>query len=155
MALATAPRFEKSNPYGGTFVAPLAVDLVEATHGNKVVGVGLNSSGQVTIGGGQTGILGVILPVAGKNVLTGALLDTYQAGDNIDVMVQGEISNFKLANGNVPAAGIKIFSAPDGVLSATAVDGSVLVGWTIESHATNGARLFVNVMAAAVALDIP
>lgn len=155
MALATKPRFEKSNPYGGTFVAPLAVDLDETANGNKVLGVGLNSSGQVVIGGGQTGIVGVILPVAGANVLTGALLDTYQAGDNIDVMVQGEIANFKLANGTVPAAGTKIFSSAAGVLGTAAADGSVLVGWTIESHATNGARLFVNVMALAVALDVP
>ena len=70
-------------------------------------------------------------------------------------MVQGEVINFKYANGTVPPAGTKIYSAPNGTLSATAVDGSVLIGWTIESHATNGARLFVNVMAAAVALDVP
>lgn len=155
MALVTVPRFEKSNPYGGTFVAPLAGDLDEATYGNKVVGVGLNSSGQIVVGGGQTGIVGVILPVCGSNILTGALLDTYQAGDNIDVMVQGEIINYRYSNGTVPPAGIKIYSNPAGVLSATAVDGSVLVGWTIESNPTNGARLFVNVMAAAVALDVP
>ena len=67
----------------------------------------------------------------------------------------GEIINYKFANGTVPGAGVKIFSSSAGVLGLTAADGSVLVGWTIESSATDGARLFVNVMAAAVALDVP
>ncbi|AHG24405.1 minor capsid protein [Mycobacterium phage Oaker] len=159
MALATKPRFEKSNPYGGTFVAPLAVDLVEADHGNQVVGVGLNSSGQVVIGAGQTGVIGVILPVVGSNILTGALLDAYSAGDVIDVMVQGEIINYKFANGNTPAAGTLIYSNSSGVLSATYAAGSTLIGWTIEAPSADGARLFVNVirdtgaLAAIAALD--
>lgn len=158
MALTTVPRYDKNDPYGGTFVANLGEEIVEATHGNKLHGVGLNSNGNVVVGAGQTGILGVILPNAGKNMLTGALLDTWQAGDVIDVMVQGEVLNFKLANGTVPAAGVKIFSNPAGVLGTTAVDGSVLIGWTMPNQdgndAVNGRRLFVNVMVPAVALDV-
>lgn len=156
MALQTKPRFEKSTPYGGTFVAPLAVDLDEAAHGNKVIGVGLNSAGAITIGGGQTGIIGVILPVVGTNPYSGGLLEGQVAGDPLDVMVQGEIINYKYQNGTVPPLGTKVYSSPAGVLSAAPVDGSVLIGWTLpaDGYATNGVRLFVNVMAPAVPLDI-
>jgi hypothetical protein len=145
MALATVVRIEKSDPYGGSFVANLAADLDEATYGNKASGVGLNSSGAVVQGGGgQTGIVGLIVPPIGRDIL-GGLLEGPTAGDPIDVLVCGEIINFKFAGGTVPGAGTKVFASPAGVLSSAAVTGSVYCGHIIESNATNGARFYVNV----------
>ncbi|MGE3487438.1 MAG: hypothetical protein AB7L09_22180 [Nitrospira sp.] len=79
-------RYDKYQPVAGGFRAPLAA-AVTATSGagltNQVavpLGVGLNSSGQVVVGAGATGIIGVLVVDSAK-----------AAGDVVDVMTAGEI----------------------------------------------------------------
>lgn len=73
------PRYDKYEPYGGGFRAPLAAAVIDA---NKFVayGVGLDTSGRVVLGGGNTGIIGVMIAHGVK-----------AAGDIVDVMIDGEI----------------------------------------------------------------
>lgn len=159
MTLTTVARYDKNMPYGNTFVAPLAVDFDERL-ANQVIGVGLNASGQVVVGSGQTGIRGILIVPLGKNVVTGDVLEGPIAGDNVDVMKIGEVTNFRLLNVTTfaltaAAAGTNYFATPTGQITATAVDGSVLIGHTIEADATQGARLHVFVSPTPIALDVP
>lgn len=75
-------RYDKYDPYVGGFRAPLAADWVIGDL-EKPYGVGLNSAGAVVKGNGATGILGVL-------VLTKIRL----AGDIVDIMTAGEITEF-------------------------------------------------------------
>lgn len=111
-------RFDKYEPFGGGFRAPLDANWNPANF-NKALGAGLNAAGRVVIGAGQTGILGVIVLQSRKN-----------AGDPVDTMTDGEIVEFP----GVP--GTKYYAAPDGTISTT--DTGVYVGHTVE-----GTRLVV------------
>ena|SRR6185295_585213 len=95
--LLTKPRIDKRDPYVGNFRAPLAADVVLATQANRVIACGLNASGAVVFGAGQTGIIGVtIIPVGtdmAGNLLVGGI--NVMAGDICDVTKHGEIVNFK------------------------------------------------------------
>jgi hypothetical protein len=75
------PRFDKVEPKGGSFRAPLNYAVVSGEVG-AVFGVGLDVNGRVVKGAGQTGVVGVICP---SNVMS--------AGDPIDVMTDGEIAD--------------------------------------------------------------
>lgn len=77
-------RIDKYDPIDGGFRAPIAADTnahTGAIGGSNIpVGVGLDTSGRVVPGAGNTGIVGVLcLP---RNV---------KAGDIVDVMTDGEI----------------------------------------------------------------
>lgn len=164
MALGTVARYEKNWPYGNTFDAPLAADF-DTDLANQVVAVGLNSSGAVTIGGGNTGVIGVLCVPLGKNVLTGANLEGPLAGDPVTVMKIGEIMNFRVVTNistgalAAPTAGTKYYGLPSGLISATPVDGAVLIGHTLEllrgQGAMAAARLHVYVVPTPLALDVP
>lgn len=81
------PRFDKVEPKGGSFRAPLAIAIAAVDVG-VVYGVGLDVNGKVVRGAGQTGVVGVICP---SNVLA--------INDPIDVMTDGEIVDVALAAG--------------------------------------------------------
>jgi hypothetical protein len=91
----------------------------------KVVGVGLNASGQLVKGAGATGIIGVL-------VLTRVI----KAGrEPVDLMKRGEIVAFdKVGRPNTAfaaaAPGTKFFAAPDGTVSTT--NTGTYVGHTVE-----------------------
>lgn len=68
MALATKPRWDKYDGYIGNFRGPLAADVVLATQANRVLAVGVNSSGAVTVGGDQTGVSGVVIIPVGLDM---------------------------------------------------------------------------------------
>lgn len=124
-------RYDKYNPYGGGFRAPLASDWSAADLG-KPYGVGINSSGQVVKGAGQSGITGVL-------VLTKA----HKAGAVIDVMKFGEIMEFAptatTPGASFGSAGKSYYADPTtGAISDTAAETSVKVGHTVE-----GSRLIV------------
>lgn len=146
MALATKPRWDKYDGYVGNYRGPLAADIVLATQANKVLAVGINSSGAVTVGAGQTGINGlVIIPVGVDmygNLLEGGV--NTQAGDLCDVGKHGEITNFKphLPGGTPPnpAAGTNYYGHADGAVLPSTAPGAVYVGHTVEAD-----RLIVNV----------
>lgn len=148
MALATKPRWDKYDGYVGNYRGPLAADIVLATQANKVLAVGVNSSGAVTVGAGQTGVHGVIIIPVGVDMY-GNLLDggvNTQAGDLCDVGAHGEITNFKpsLPSGTAPdaAAGTNYYGHSDGAVLPSTSPGAVYVGHTVESD-----RLIVDVSA--------
>ena len=119
-----------------------------ATQANKVLATGVNSSGAVTIGAGQTGINGVVIIPVGVDMY-GALLDggvNTQAGDLTDVGKHGEITNFApyAASGTAPsaAAGTNYYGHADGSVLPSTAAGAVYVGHTVEAD-----RLVVDVSA--------
>lgn len=105
-------RIDKYDPVDGGFRAPLAADYAGSA---SPIGVGLNSSGRVVPGAGQTGVLGVIcIPRALK------------AGNIVDIMTDGELVEF---NG---VAGTTYFAhAGTGAISTTA--SAYRVGATVEA----------------------
>lgn len=75
-------RYDKYDGKVGGFRAVLAADWAVADL-NKIFGVGLDSSGRVVKGAGQTGVIGVII-----------LTKARKAGEIVDVMTNGEIVEF-------------------------------------------------------------
>ena len=75
------PRFDKVEPKGGSFRAPLNFAIAAGDVG-EIVAVGLDVNGRVVKGAGQTGVVAVICP---SNVMA--------AGDPIDCMTDGEIAD--------------------------------------------------------------
>ena len=76
------PRYDKYEPYAGGFRAPLAAATAEGEE-FTAVGVGLNTSGNIVLGAGNSGVVGVMIPHGAK-----------KAGDIVDVMTAGEIVGF-------------------------------------------------------------
>lgn len=108
-------RIDKSNPEAGTTRAPLNAAYTGAS---APLGVGLNSSGRVVAGAGQTGIIGVV-----------CIPEDKAAGDIVDVMRNGEIVDF------VGAAGTR-YSAntTTGVISNAAGSATQkVIGHTVEA----------------------
>lgn len=148
MALTTKPRWDKYDGYIGNYRGPLAADIVLSTQANKVLATGVNSSGAVTIGAGQTGVHGVVIIPVGVDMY-GNLLDggvNTQAGDLADVGKHGEITNFKPSqpSGTAPdaAAGTNYYGHPDGAVLPSTGPGAVYVGHTVEAD-----RLIVDISA--------
>lgn len=106
---------------GGGFRAPLAV-AIPSTDAGKVQAVGLNSSGQVTIGAAAAvGIKGVICPVRAM-----------AAGEIIDVMTDGEIVNATMTAGTAMVAGVDVWGAfATGLVTQTQGTGAY-IGHTVE-----------------------
>jgi hypothetical protein len=123
-------RYDKYNPYGGGFRAPLAADWLPADVGAPI-GVGLNNAGQVVKGAGQSGIVGVLILTMAR-----------KAGEIADVMKFGEIVEFGVTiatPAGIGAAGTAYFAdATTGVINATSATGKTEVGHTVE-----GSRLIV------------
>ncbi len=116
---------------GGTR-APLAADF-PAVDAGKVFGVGFNASGQVVMGAGQTGIMGVLV-----------LTKKMNAGDIVDVMRSGEITEFDLAPQAIGVAGTAYeAAAATGVVST--LEGAVATD-TFIGHTVEAGRLVVNVI---------
>ena len=115
-------RYDKYEPKGGGFRAPLAAAWA-ATEIGKVFGVGLNASGQVVAGIGNSGIVGVLIITSAK-----------AAGDIVDVMTSGEIVEITANDGTTAlTAGTRYFADPTtGVLEASAT-GDYFVGFTVEA----------------------
>src|SRR5580765_3158097 len=108
-------RIDKYNPVSGGFRAPL---LAAYTGSPNVIGVGINNAGKVVVGGGITGVIGVICIPLNKN-----------AGDIVDVMTDGEIVQAGLVVGTLYTA-----NTTTGVLSSGAPSASQTpVGWTVEA----------------------
>jgi len=148
MTLGTKPRWDKYNGYVGNFRAPLNFDTT-ADHGNKVLAAGVNSSGAMVIGAGQTGIAGLVIFPMGNDYITGAVLPELIAGDSHDFGKHGEIVNFAPTTYDVddgfvqgtPAAGTDYYAHADGSVNATKGADGVYVGHTVEAS-----RLIVNLV---------
>lgn len=149
MALATKPRWDKYDAYVGNYRGVLAADVNLTTQANKVLAVGHNSNGAVVVGGGQTGVCGLMIIPVGVDI-HGLLLDggiNNLAGDPTDVGAHGEITNFTpyAASGTAPAAtaGTNYYGHADGSVLPSTAAGALYVGHTAEST-----RLIVDVSAA-------
>lgn len=77
--MASTARYDKYDPISGGFRAPLDVAWPAADVG-ELRGVGLNATGRVVVGAGNTGVRGVLVVNEAK-----------AAGDIVDVMTHGEI----------------------------------------------------------------
>lgn len=108
-------RIDKYQPTAGGFRAPLNAAYTGAV---APIGVGINSSGRVVVGAGQTGIVGVICSPYDK-----------AAGDTIDVMTNGELVEFGGAAGTTYTANTTTGVISTGAASATQVP----VGFTVEA----------------------
>jgi hypothetical protein len=141
-------RYDKYDPISGGFRAPLAANFGYTTGApnyahadlNKVWCVSLNSSGQVVLAtplASTTGIVGILILTAPK-----------AAGEVVDIMTEGEVVEFTLANGAAAAAGTAYFSAAagDGSYAAGLTPGATIsrIGHTVEAT-----RLIVRVDAGA------
>jgi len=108
-------RIDKYNPVSGGFRAPLNVAYVGSAN---PVGVGINGTGKVVVGGGVTGVIGVICLPLSKN-----------AGDIVDVMTDGEIVQAGLVAGTLYTAN----STTGAITSAAPSATQTPVGWTVEA----------------------
>lgn len=127
-------RYDKYDPVDGGFRAPLAFAVVTADLG-VVIGVGLNASGAVVRGAGNSGIKGVICPDK-----------TMAVSQVTDVMTDGEIVDMQIGSNGAAVtmvAGANYFvdgatgalAAGTGAFTGTgpATAGSAKVGCTVES----------------------
>jgi hypothetical protein len=108
-------RIDKTEPNVGSARAPLNAAL---TGGAAPLGVGINSSGRVVVGAGQTGVIGVIVSPYDK-----------AAGDIIDVLLGGQLVEFGGAAGTVYTANTTTGAISNAAKSAT----QVVVGFTVEA----------------------
>jgi hypothetical protein len=115
-------RIDKYDPIAGGFRAPLNAAFTGSV---TPVGVGLNSSGRVVVGGGVTGIVGVVCSPS-----------DHAAGEMIDVMTGGELVEFGGAAGTVYTADTTTGAVGNTAASAT----KTKVGFTVEAD-----RLIVRV----------
>lgn len=126
-------RYDKYDPKVGGFRAPLAADFgytaskPDFAHADlsDVWAVGLNSSGQVVKGAGASGIVGVLI-----------LTRPRAAGDIVDIMTSGEITEFTEtdAGAAVTAGTVYTGATATGIVDNTAASGTqIKVGWTVEA----------------------
>lgn len=114
-------RIDKYDFNAGGFRAPLAADQAK-TNGalggaTGPLGVGLNTSGQVVLGAGNTGVVGVLV-----------LTEDKKAGDIVDVMTFGEVTDCVGTAGTTYTA-----NTTTGVCSNAAASGTqIRVGHTVE-----------------------
>lgn len=111
-------RYDKVDPISGNVRAALAADLAKTAPGNPL-GVGLDSSGRVVAGAGNSGIVGVLCTTRDM-----------KAGDIVDVMTNGEIVEMA----GVTAGTVLTANTGTGVLAVTAADAThQAVGFTVEA----------------------
>lgn len=109
-------QYDKYEPKAGGFRAPLNADLTKTA---APIGVGLNSSGRIVAGAGNTGIIGVLNTV--KNM---------KAGQIVDVMTSGEIVDMA----GLTAGTLYTANTTTGVISNAAASATqVPVGFTVEA----------------------
>ena len=113
-------RYDKYDPISGGFRAVLQDSLSTTA---TPLGVGMNSSGRVVVGDGNTGVVGVLVVDTAK-----------AAGDVVDVMTSGEVVDC-----DGLTAGTAYFAdATDGSLSTTDTDTPV-------GHTAEASRLVVRI----------
>lgn len=115
-------RYDKYDPKSGGCRAPLAGAWASSEIG-KPYAVGLNASGQVVKGSGNSGIIGVL-------IVTKAMA----AGEIVDVMQNGEIVEATLSDGTTDlTAGTAYYGVgADGTLTSTATSNRK-IGFTVEA----------------------
>lgn len=113
-------RFDKVEPYAGSFRAPLAAAIGAADVG-KIQAVSIDTNGRAAIGGAATtAISGLICPVRPMD-----------AGEPIDVMTAGEILEATETAGTAFVLGTPVYAHTNGTVDDTSASG-VAVGITVE-----------------------
>lgn len=109
-------RIDKTDSAIGVVRGRLAAAWVEGDI-NTLVGVGFNSSGLVVKGGGQTGIVGVVIPTNKWDLAVGTVVDVFTTGEVVECSL---------------AAGTQYYAnATTGVVSST--NTGTPVGYTVEA----------------------
>lgn len=109
-------RIDKTQSAIAVTRAQINADFAEADF-DKIVPVGLNASGKVVKGAGQTGVIGVVIP--GRTV--------YRAGQIIDIFGNGS----EAVECAGLAAGTKYYSDTTGAVSTT--NTGTYLGFTVEA----------------------
>lgn len=112
-------RYDKYDPVSGGTRAPLAANLTKTSTGNPI-GVGLNASGQVVPGAGNTGVVGVLATT--KDMLAGDIVDVMSHGDCVECVAPLVAGSVVTANTTTGALGV-------GAASATLTP----IGYTVEA----------------------
>lgn len=108
-------RYDKYEPKGGGFRAPLAAEL---TGQSAPRGVGLDVNGRIVPGAGQSGLVAVL-----------CLPETKPANTVVDNMTDGEIVEFAGVAGTAYTA-----NTTTGVISSAAASATQIpVGFTVEA----------------------
>lgn len=117
-------RYDKYEPMSGGCRAPLAADWLVGDL-NKLIGVGLNASGQVVKGAGNTGVIGGLI-----------LSKIVRAGKVVDIMQDGEVVEMNVNHAGI-VAGTNYYFDAAGALTATAPTpagtNGVYAGFTVEA----------------------
>ena len=113
-------RYDKYDPIAGGFRAALAADLAKITATANGIGVGLNATGLVVPGNGNTGVLGVV-----------CVTRDMKAGDTVDVMTDGECVE---AVAPIVAGTVITADSTTGVLGVAVPSATkVAIGYTVEA----------------------
>lgn len=107
-----AARYDKYEPKAGGFRAQLNADTSATT--TLPLGVGLNSSGKVVVGAGQTGVIGVV--VLNKDMLAGDVVDVMTSGEVVDCsgLVAGTAYTANTTTGVISSAAASATQTPVG-----------------------------------------
>lgn len=128
-------RIDKYNPEVGGFRAPLNAAYTAPTVSSKpvgvVLGVSLNTSGRVVVGGpNNSGIVGVIC--VPRNLPAGAIVDVMQHGEIVEFGTGADGTTAAAAGTNYYATTAGAMAAGTGTGTETSV-GNRRVGWTVEA----------------------
>lgn len=111
-------RYDKYDPIDGGLRARLAADWAAAD--GVPIAVGLDTTGKVVPGVGNSGIVGVVILV----------VENKKAGDVVDIMNDGEILELTGLTAGTPITAV----TTTGVLETTAADAThVRIGYTVEA----------------------
>lgn len=118
--MANTWRVDKSDPYSGTHRARLEAAWLAADVG-EIVGVGLNASGRIVKGAGNTGVIGVV-----------CLSQVRPAGHPVDILKRCEVTGGTQIAGGAVVAGTSYSITAAGVIAATAAGVPGNLGYTTE-----------------------
>jgi hypothetical protein len=114
-------RWDKTDPYD-TIRAPLNVAWLAADIG-VIIGVGINASGKLVKGAGNTGCIGVV-----------CLSKVRPAGHPVDIIKRGEaVGGVNLVAATAALAGTSYSISAAGVITATAAGVRGTLGLTVEA----------------------
>lgn len=108
-------RVDKTDSAIGVVRAVINADFAQADW-DKSIPVGLNATGKIVKGAGQTGVIGILIP--GRTV--------YKAGEIGDIFIHADI----IENEGL-VAGTKYYSDTAGVISTT--NTGTYIGFTVEA----------------------
>jgi hypothetical protein len=114
-------RFDVIEPYSGSFRAVLAADWVAAD--GTPVAVGLDSTGKVVPGAGNTGIVGIVVLVKRHK----------KAGDVVDIMTHGQCLEVGDTGFTGRAAGIAVYAVPASGALTNVATANIKIGYMVES----------------------